>query len=98
MVAYRGGIRCPVKPAWMPLESCTKISILRWFGKTEGKAGSSYRKFIQKGVDQGRQPELVGGGLIRSMGGWSQVKPMRFLGMPGSPLCSGSWFFFTIII
>ena len=54
---------------------------LRWFGKTERKARSSYRKFIQKGIDQGRRPELVGGGLIRSMGGWSQVKSMRFLGM-----------------
>ena len=54
---------------------------LRWFGKTETKARSSYRKFIKKGIDQGRRPELVGGGLIRSMGGWSKVKSMRFSGM-----------------
>ena len=26
---------------------------------------------------QGRRPELVGGGLIRSLGGWSQVLPLR---------------------
>jgi len=43
--------------------------ILRWFGKTEGKAGSGYRKFIQNGINQGIRPELVGSGLIRSMGG-----------------------------
>lgn len=55
--------------------------LLRWFGKTEGEARNCYRKFIQKGINQGRRPELVGGGLIRSMGGWSQVKSMRFLGM-----------------
>jgi hypothetical protein len=29
----------------------------------------------KKYMDQGRRPELVGGGLIRSMGGWSAVLP-----------------------
>jgi hypothetical protein len=28
-----------------------------------------------------RRPELVGGGLIRSLGGWSEVKKMRLKGM-----------------
>ena len=28
-------------------------------------------------LDQGRRPELIGGGLIRSDGGWSAVKAMR---------------------
>jgi len=55
--------------------------ILKWFGKTEREARSRYRKFIQNGINQGRQPELVGGGLIRSMGGWPQVKSIRLLGM-----------------
>ena len=55
--------------------------ILKWFGKTEREAQSQYRKFIQNGINQGRKPELVGGGLIRSMGGWSQVKSIRLLGM-----------------
>ncbi len=58
--------------------------ILRWFGKTEGVARSCYREFIQEGINQGRRPELVGGGLIRSMGGWTQVKTMRFSGMRAS--------------
>ena len=30
-----------------------------------------------KSIAQGRWPELVGGGLIRSAGGWSAVKVMR---------------------
>jgi putative transposase len=34
-------------------------------------------KTLSKGIDQGRRPELVGGGLVRSMGGWSAVKAMR---------------------
>ena len=32
---------------------------------------------MEDGKDQGRRPELVGGGLIRSLGGWSQVLPLR---------------------
>jgi len=55
--------------------------VLRWFGRREGEAKKAYRMFMQKGVSLGRRPELVGGGLIRSMGGWSQVKSLRRLGM-----------------
>ena len=51
--------------------------VLKWFGKTEGDAVRAYREHVKKGIDQGRRPELVGGGLIRSMGGWSAVKAMR---------------------
>ena len=51
--------------------------VLKWFGKTEGEAKRAYRNYVQKGIDQGRRPELVGGGLIRSLGGWSAVKAMR---------------------
>jgi len=29
---------------------------------------------VQEGIGMGRQPELIGGGLIRSLGGWSQVQ------------------------
>ena len=29
------------------------------------------------GIEDGRRPELVGGGLIRSLGGWSAVKALR---------------------
>lgn len=40
--------------------------VLKWFGKTENKAINDYRNYVKKGVDRGRRPELVGGGLIRS--------------------------------
>jgi putative transposase len=46
--------------------------VLRWFGSREG-----YREFVEQGIGQGSRPELVGGGLIRSQGGWSGVKAMR---------------------
>jgi hypothetical protein len=51
--------------------------VLKWFGKKPDEARHGYRSYVQKAKDVGRQPELVGGGLIRSMGGWSAVKAMR---------------------
>jgi REP element-mobilizing transposase RayT len=53
--------------------------VLRWFGAKEGEAKKAYRQFVKKGLDQGRRSDLVGGGLIRSQGGWSGVKAMRRL-------------------
>ena len=46
--------------------------VLKWFGSKE-----RYREFVKGGIAQGRRSELVGGGLIRSQGGWSAVKAMR---------------------
>ena len=54
--------------------------VLTWFGTTEGEAKRYYRQYVKKGVEQGRRPELVGGVFIRSLGGWSQVKALRWLG------------------
>lgn len=42
-----------------------------------------YEAFVREGVVQGRRPELVGGGLIRSLGGWSQVLSLRRKGIKG---------------
>jgi putative transposase len=50
---------------------------LRLFGKKIVAARRAYRAYVKKGIAQGRRPELVGGGLIRSAGGWSMVKAMR---------------------
>ncbi len=47
--------------------------VLSQFHEKEGRAIRAYRKFMEDGKDQGRRPELVGGGLVRSLGGWSQV-------------------------
>lgn len=51
--------------------------VLSWFGSSEGKAKEAYRSYIHAGRAQGKRPELVGGGLIRSLGGWSQVISAR---------------------
>lgn len=47
--------------------------VLSFFGNSK----KNYSLYIDRGIDQGRRPELVGGGLIRSMGGWSEVLAMR---------------------
>jgi REP element-mobilizing transposase RayT len=51
--------------------------VLQYFGKKEGTARKAYRNYVKRASDEGRRPELVGGGLIRSLGGWSAVKAMR---------------------
>lgn len=55
--------------------------VLGCFGKSTSKARQAYIEYVQAGVSLGRRPELVGGGLIRSLGGWSEVKKMRLKGM-----------------
>lgn len=51
--------------------------VLRLFGERTFAARKRYLEFVQDGVSQGRRPELTGGGLIRSLGGWDQVKSLR---------------------
>lgn len=51
--------------------------VLSYFGKEADEARKAYRMFVQEGLEQGRRPELVGGGLVRSHGGWAQVKAAR---------------------
>ncbi len=58
--------------AWMDVDR-----VLAEFGSTRRKALHEYRRFMQEGFGQGRLPELTGGGLIRSKGGWSQVLSSR---------------------
>ena len=51
--------------------------VLKLFGKRVSPARQKYRAYLGKGVEMGRRPDLVGGGLVRSAGGWSAVKAMR---------------------
>ena len=59
-------------PAWQD-----RAHVLAWFGRTERGALRAYRAFLRDGLPHGRRPELVGGGLIRSLGGWAEVRAMR---------------------
>ena len=46
-------------------------AVLSQFGDKKKRALSEYRRFIMEEFGSGRKPELTGGGLIRSQGGWS---------------------------
>ena len=52
-------------------------SILTFFSPKLQQARVAYERFVADGVPMGRRPDLVGGGLIRSAGGWSQVLSLR---------------------
>ena len=47
----------------------TNQDVLLHFGETEKVARRRYRQFVKNGIDQGKRPELQGGGLVRSAGG-----------------------------
>jgi putative transposase len=48
--------------------------VFGYFGKRESFALQAYREFLAEESGHGRQPELTGYGLVRSIGGWSEVK------------------------
>jgi REP element-mobilizing transposase RayT len=54
--------------------------VLRLFGDKLSAARRCYRGFVQKGIGAGRRGEFSGGGLIRSVGGWSAAKSLRKAG------------------
>jgi hypothetical protein len=60
------------KVPWMDTEF-----VLARFGEKRRQALNEYRRFMAAGMELGRVPELTGGGLIRSLGGWSQVLSQR---------------------
>jgi len=51
--------------------------VLNRFGNKESEAKKAYREYVKGGISEGNRPDLVGGGLIRSLGGWSEVISMR---------------------
>jgi len=51
--------------------------VLGFFGDREASSLLAYRSHVASMSGEGSQPELTGGGLIRSMGGWSEVKSLR---------------------
>jgi putative transposase len=52
-------------------------AVLAQFADRPARASRRYRVFMADGVSRGRRPELQGGGLIRSLGGWEAVKDLR---------------------
>jgi putative transposase len=70
--AGHSALMAQVKRHWQDTET-----VLAYFGRSSRESVLGYETFVRDGIGQGRRPELVGGGLIRSMGGWSQVLSLR---------------------
>ena len=51
--------------------------VLGWFGKGIKQGRLRYHDFMKEGVSMGKRPELTGGGLVRSVGGWLNLVEMR---------------------
>lgn len=64
-----------IKHEWQDTDT-----ILAYYGKRKKPAREKYEKFVADGIAEGRRAELVGGGLVRSLGGWSQVLSLRRAG------------------
>ena len=64
-----------VKREWQDTDT-----VLAYFGRNRRRAKERYESFVEKGISRGKRPELVGGGLIRSLGGWSQVLSLKRVG------------------
>ena len=61
-----------IKHSWQNREY-----VLSLFGRKEKEAKRAYRRFVMDGIEEGRRPDLVGGGLVRTLGGWSKVRSLR---------------------
>lgn len=51
--------------------------VLGYFSKRRKIAQKQYKEYVSEGIEKGRRPELIGGGLIRSLGGWSEARKLR---------------------
>jgi putative transposase len=54
--------------------------VLAAFAKAVARARKAYVAYVGAGVQQGRRADLIGGGLIRSLGGWAAVGDRRETG------------------
>ncbi len=52
-------------------------AVLAYFGKRLYSARNKYKAFVSEGIEQGKRSDLIGGGLIRSTGGWAALRDMR---------------------
>jgi len=55
--------------------------ILEHFGHMRSVARQHYADFVADGATQGKRPDLTGGGLVRSVGGWTQLKQQAGKGL-----------------
>ena len=55
--------------------------ILAMFADSKKLARKRYRSFVEEGISAGNRPDLIGGRLLRSAGGWMVLKEFRKAGI-----------------
>jgi hypothetical protein len=66
----------PPKKTWQNIDY-----IYGFFSENKRDARKRYREFVGKGISLGKRPDLTGGGLLRSSGGWTALKESRKAGI-----------------
>jgi len=51
--------------------------VLKLFNTKLSLARRRYREYVKRGISVGERPDLIGGGLVRSAGGWDALKGLR---------------------
>ena len=64
------------KAAWQDVDF-----VLGHFGEKSRSARKQYHTYVEQGVSQGRRSDLMGGGLIRSSGGWRELLALQAAGV-----------------
>ncbi|MGD9236705.1 MAG: helix-turn-helix domain-containing protein, partial [Desulfobacterales bacterium] len=55
--------------------------VFKLFGQSLRQARRAYENYVSKAAKQGRRPDLVGGGLLRSVGGWAKLRGFSDIGV-----------------
>jgi putative transposase len=58
----------------------------------------TYLRFVEKGIDEGQRPDLIGGGLVRSNGGWREIKKSQNLVKGDERILGDSSFVMNILV
>jgi REP element-mobilizing transposase RayT len=51
--------------------------VLKAFAEDSDEARQRYEEYVSKAVGEGRRDDLTGGGVLRSIGGWEELKRQR---------------------
>lgn len=81
---YRGhsALMGVIERSWQTVDH-----VLRYFGKTVAEGRRAYFDYLEARVDQGHREDLTGGGLIRSLGGWTAVRKVLERGPDRKKVC-----------
>jgi putative transposase len=64
------------KQSWQNIDYIYEL-----FSNNKNSGRTKYRAFVKNGIPEGSRPDLTGGGLLRSIGGWATLKGVRKAGL-----------------